>query len=75
MGMYGRIIQTNVVDVYLSNIRIRLMTTEYTLASAYVYPKISGRFGRRRTKRYYIEPSVGKQAEEKPTEGIADVTI
>jgi hypothetical protein len=74
IGVYGRVLETNVVGVHLSHIKRTVRSIDYCLKTAYLYPPVSGRLGRRRTKRYWIKPK-SEKAISRPNEGIQDGAV
>jgi hypothetical protein len=73
MGVYGRELSSNVVGIHLTRIRQGLVGSGYRMTYVLLTHYDRKPHSTNAPRKYFIEPPVGKQAEAKPTEGIADV--
>jgi hypothetical protein len=71
LGVYGRLVTSNVVGMHMHRIREGLIGSDYRMTFVCLErPKTRSAYAQRK---YFIEASIGKRARAKPTEGIADV--
>jgi hypothetical protein len=73
IGVYGRELITNVLGIHMMRIRKGLAGTGYRMTHVLATHYARLPHATNAPRKYFIEPSIEKLAEARPTEGIADV--